>query len=121
MMNTSYLLMSRHLYLVSFLQGPGTVFLLSICVTLCCVPTNCSYLRLALAKSPHCQTYHIFLARPQGSCTLEAKNFQMPGAVSGRGLVMIRVFTNYFTYGCPNRGTEFDKTRDNKLTFEKIV
>ena len=50
---------------------------------------------MALAKRLHCQIYHIFLARSQGSCALEEKNLQMPRAMSGRGWVMIRVSTSY--------------------------
>ena len=40
------------------------------------IPTTCSYLWQALAKRPPCE-YHIFLARPQSSCTLEEKNLQI--------------------------------------------
>ena len=46
---------------------------------------------------------------------LKKKNLQMPGAVSGRGLVMIRVSTNYLHVSVLIRGREFDKMRDKQL------
>ena len=45
----------------------------------------------------------------------EKKNLQMPGAVPGRGLVMIRVSTNYLHVAVLIRGREFDKRRDKQL------
>ena len=67
-------------------------------------------------KRPHCQIYHIFLARSQGSCALEEKNLQMPGAMSGRGWVMIRVPTSYL-HMAVLIGREFDKRRNIKLLY----
>ena len=46
---------------------------------------------------------------------LNKKNLQMPGAASGRGLVMIRVSIKYLHVAVLIRGREFDKGRDKQL------
>ena len=43
------------------------------------------------------------------------KNLQMPGAVSGRSWVMIRVSTSYLHMAVLIRGREFDQRRDKQL------